>query len=351
MAEPEPTRHRWPLVVLLIFLLAIAAIIAVPLIQYQMASDKDIHRVTFVMKTPGYGDEATAIPVSISGTKADGTAYAETVYLDGGGNGVVLEPGSYELTFTGGSLLPNGTALLAPTDAKLNVEVPTGLAHNAFVQVPGDQVITYTAVSPLNLNEETLNAVYQSAIADPNDNGKADELLSVAAQAHEDAVAKRKADTAAIEKKAKGAITVSTGDEAQFIGTLQICSPEEVGERIGDDNVQWNLYGHTLAVLWLDEPRHVSLQTTTSGYYGYYDDYGYWNESDSYTDTQDHDITCLVLNNDVEGIYSYGSADDGTLSSHNGNHVLVSGKISTPTDWSTSQISPITLVNPTIEDL
>ena len=127
------------------------------------------------MKTPGYNDDATAIPVHVTGTTADGSAYDQMVYLDGGGNGVVLDPGEYQLSFPGGSILANGTVLVAPKKKTLDVTVPDGLARNEFVQVPTDEAMTYKAVAPLDLTDETLDAVYEYAVQAPNDNGKADQ--------------------------------------------------------------------------------------------------------------------------------------------------------------------------------
>ena len=69
----------------------------------------------------------------------------------------------------------------------------------------------------------------------------------------------------------------------------------------------------------------------------------------TYTTTEEYDVKCLVLNSDLEGIYSVG--DDGTLSAHDGKKVLAEGTIEMPTDWASSLISPIMLANPTLEDL
>ena len=345
--EPRESRVHWIAIGLLaVFALAMVLIVAVPLAQEQINASRDEHRVTFIMKTPGYNNDATAIPVQVKGTLANGNAFDQLIYLDGGGNGVVLEPGDYTLSFPGGSILANGTVLAAPSDQQLEVSVPTGLTRNEFVQLPADQVVAYTAIAPLDLTEEVLDGVYALAVEAPNDYGKADELRTGAWKAHEDAVTQKAADTAAVEKKAKAPLTASTGDEATFIGTLQICSPEEAAERLGDESLAWNFYGQTLAILWLDEPRKVTMQdASTYGVGGYYDEYGNYVEET----TAEFELTCLVLSADVEGLYSYEPADDGTLASLNGSHVLASGKLAATADWAASQLSPITLVNPTFE--
>lgn len=345
----EPKRRKWPIVVALILVLAIVAIIAIPLAQEAMSSNRADHRVTFLLKTPGYTNEATALPVHVKGAELDGTEHDEIVYLDGGGNGVSLEPGEYTLTFPGGSILPNGNVLVAPKGAKIEVTVPEGLARNEFVQVPTSQAVTYTVVLPADLTDKTLKKVYKYAVQAPGDNGKADQLSENAKKVREEAKAKRAATTAAIEKEASGKLKVSIGDEAKFIGTLEVNTADEVAQRLGDESIAWNLEGQTLAILWLEKPRKVTIETSYSDEYDGYDGYYDSEDGQTYTTTEEYEVKCLVLNSDLEGIYSAG--DDGTLSAHDGKKVLAEGTISMPADWASSLISPIMLANPTLEDL
>lgn len=356
----NPKKRKVALIVVLIVAAIIVAAIAVPLAQESFAANRTDHRVTFLLKTPGYNDDATAIPVQVDGTTADGEAYSDLVFLDGGGNGVVLEEGEYTLTFPGGSLLANGTVLTAPKDAKLEVTVPEGLARNQFVQVPTDESISYKAILPIDLTDETLDDVYGYAVQDPNDNGKADTLRANAVEARETAQEKAAENTAAIEKEASGDLDISLGDEAKFVGTLEIASAEEVAERLNDENISWNLYGRTLAVLWLDKSRKVTIDTSGSeddgsGYY-YYDydddydyDYDYDDGEDADANKQTYEVTCLVFSTDVDGVYSTG--DDGTLSAYDGKKVVATGRVYLAEDWTSSLISPISLSSPTFETL
>ena len=264
---------------------------------------------------------------------------------------VVLEPGDYTLSFPGGSILANGTVLLAPSKT-LEVNVPEGLARNEFVQIPTSKALSYKAISPVNLTDKQLDAVYEYAVQDPNDKGKADTLRANAIKAREEAISKKEADAAAIEKEATGKLKVSLGDEAKFVGTLEINTAEEVANRLGDESILWNLDGQKLAVLWLDKTRKVTVETSTSSEdYSSYNYYYYDNEDEveTYTDTQEYEVKCLVFSTDVEGIYSVG--DDGTLSSHDGKRVLAEGHINMPSDWASNLISPIELANPILEDL
>ena len=345
----EPKRRKWPLIVALVFLLAIVAFIVTPLIQESMSANRTDHRVTFVMKTPGYNDEATAIPVHVSGTQSNGAAYDKMVFLDGGGNGIVLEPGEYTLDFPGGSILANGTVLTAPKKTTINVSIADDLPRNAFVQVPVDTAVTYKAVSPIKLSDKVLDGVYEYAVQDPNDNGKADKLRENAKKVREEAIAKREKDAAAIEKEATGKLKVSEGDEAKFVGTLEIQTAEEVAAKSGDESIGWNLGGQKLAVLWLEKTRKVTVETAYSddydGYEGYYDE----EDGQTYTNSQEFQVKCIILNTDVEGVYS--APDDGTLSSHEGKTVLAEGHVYLNTDWASSSVSPITLADPMLEDL
>lgn len=351
--DAAPAESRWarhwkiPAAVLLAVLLAGVLAMAIPLVREQLSMSNDVHRVTFVIRAPGYNDQATPLPVKVEGQLANGSAYAQTTYLDGGGNGIVLEPGIYTLEFPGGSILANGTLLIAP-DAKLEVEVPQGLPRNAFVQLPTDQAVEYAAVAPLDTDEVMLNRIYTVAQANPDDHGKAQELRDAALKAHEEAVSKNEEHAAKVQQDATGDLAVSVGDSARFVGTLELCTPEDVSVRLQNDSVQWNFYGRTLAVVWLDEPREVTLQNPEQTGYGWYDDEGDYHEDEVYTER--YTMSCLLLNDDVEGVYSYGEGDDGTLSGLAGQRVLVSGKVATP-DWSASQISPLVLANPTIEAL
>lgn len=344
-SKPERKKRNWPLIILLVLAAALILAVAVPLVREQISAGSDAHRVTFVMRAPGYSGEATAIPVDVSGTQSDGTAFDLTVYLDGGGNGIVLEPGDYTLSFPGGSILPNGTVLVAPQDLQLQVNVPQDLPHSAFVQVPPDQVVEYSAVAPADVTDELLGSVCLYAMADPSDHGKAEELRENAVKAREEAIEQRQEHTAEVEKDATGPLTVSVGDSASFVGTMQICSPEDASARLEDDNIQWNYYGRTLAILWLDEPRELTLQDPQRAGEGWYDDNGEYHEQEFYE--ENYTMTCLLMSNDVEGLYSYSETDDTWLSAYDGQRVLVSGKVSSP-DWVDSQVSPIILANPTI---
>lgn len=352
--EPAPKPSFWvrhwkvPLAVLLVIAAIVLVAFAVPVVQEQVSMHSDRHHVTFVIRAPGYNDDATPLPVKVEGATAGGRLYSETVFLDGGGNGVVLEPGDYTLSFPGGSILANGTALLPP-ETVLEINVPQGLPRNEFVQLPPDQAVEYLAVSPLDTTQEMLNDIYLTASSNPLDNGKAEELRDNALLAHEDAISKKDEHTAQVQQNAMGPLTVSVGDSARFVGTLEICSPEDVSARLEDENIQWNYYGRTLAVLWLDEPRDLSLiNHAIYGGSGWYDEEGYYHEDAFYT--EHYQMRCLLLDDDVEGVYSYGEGDDGTLSGLNCRHVLVSGKVGLP-DWSGSLVSPVILANPTFETL
>ena len=347
--KPEKS-SKWPIIaVLLVVLALLVAFIGYPLAQEAISSSRDVHRVTFLLKTPGYNDEATALPVHVTGTKLDGSEYDQMVYLDGGGNGVSLEPGSYKLSFPGGSILSTGTVLVAPKKKTLSVEVADGLPRNAFVQVDTDKAIEYTTVLPINLSDKTLDKVYDYAVQDPDDNGKADRLRENARQVRADAIAKKEAASAAAEKEATGKLKVSLGDEAKFTGTLEINTAEEVAKRLNDENIQWNLEGQKLAMLWLDKTRKVTVETSNTDEYDGYNLYFDEEDGMTYTDTQEFEVRCLMFSTDVEGIY--GEADDGTFAAHDGKKVLVTGRVNMPDDWASSMISPITLAGPAIEDL
>lgn len=348
--EPEEQKRRkWPIVVALILILALASIAIVPLAQEAISASRNDHRVTFVMKTPGYNGEATAIPVHVTGTLSNGEAYDKMVFLDGGGNGVILEPGEYTLAFPGGSILANGTVLRAPKKTTLDVSVGEDLPRNAFVQVPTDTVVTYKAVSPIDLTDKVLDGVYQYAIQDPKDNGKADKLRANAIEAREAAKAKHEKATEAIEKEATGKLKVSEGDEAKFLGTLEIQTAEEVAAKLGDDSIAWNLAGQKLAVLWLEKSRKVTVETAYSDEYDGYDLYFDEDDGQTYMNSQEFDVRCLVFSTDVDGIYS--APDDGTLASHEGKTVLAEGHVYLNTDWASSAVSPIMLTDPQLEDL
>ena len=333
--------------IIVAFIALVALALAIPLVQESIAANRSDHRVTFLLKTPGYNDDATAIPVQIDGTLSNGSGYSELVYLDGGGNGVVLDPGQYTLHFPGGSILANGTVLVAPNDAELDVEVAEDLPRNAFVQVSTKKAISYKAVSPIDLTDDTLETVYEYAVQNPNDHGKAGTLRDNALAARTTAQDKQAEDTAALVKEASGKLDVTPGDEVKFVGTIKIQTAAEVASELNDDNILWNLDGFTLAVLWLDKTRKVTMDTSSS-YNSMYDYSDIDGTSDMVT-SEDYKVKCIALSTDVEGLYSSG--DDGTLSAYEGKHVLVTGHIYLSEDWSSSLVSPITLTNPSFEVL
>ena len=343
----KPRNRKIAIGVVLAFVVLVALFFAVPLVQENLAQNRIDHRVTFLLKTPGYNDDATAIPVQVDGTLSDGESYSELVFLDSGGNGVVLEPGNYTLTFPGGSILSNGTVLVAPDDAKLEVEVAEDLPRNAFVQVSTDDAVSYKAVSPIDLTDETLEAVYEYAVQDPNDHGKANTLRENALSERTAAQEKQAEDTAALEKEANTALDISPGDEAKFVGTIKIQTAEEVASELNDDNILWNLGGHTLAVLWLDKTRKVTMDTSTS--YNSMYDYSDIEDTSNMVTSSTYKVKCIALSTDVDGLYSSG--DDGTLTAYEGKRVLVTGHVYLTEDWSSSLVSAITLTNPTFEVL
>ena len=343
----KPRRFKWRYPVIGVIVLALLLFLVVPLAQEAISSTKDMHRVTFLLKTTGYNDDATAIPVQVTGTNSSGFVYDELVFLDGGGNGVVLEPGQYTLTFPGGSFLSNGKVLLAPEDAKLEVTVPEGLARNEFVQVPTKDAITYTVVSPIDVTDEQLNTVYEYAAKNPADHGKANTLRADIESKREQAKSEKAESDASVEKEASGDLKVSVGDEAKFIGTFDIISAEDAAEKLDDQSIYWNMAGQTLAVLWLDEERTVTVESTTSSDYSY--NYYYYDQNTGQTTTssQEYQVKCLVFNTDVEGVYT--AADDGTLTAYDGKRVLVTGRVNLTSDWESSLLTPITLSSPEFE--
>lgn len=348
-ADPRserPNRGRVPSGPSRILILLVTGLIALGLVVVgwfsctHNAAGADEHRVTFALHAPGYNGQASSLPVQVKGTSNAGREIDKLVFLDSGGNGVILPAGNFTLTFPGGSFLASGTVLRAPEDYALEIEVPEGLAKNEFYQVSLENVVTYEAITPLNATDEIIEQVYTYASQNPSERTKVDELRDNAKAKHEEAVAKNNEDSEALLKKASRPITAVTGDNVDFVGTIRILTAEELGEALGDENIMWNFAERSVAILWLDEMREVTMEPDAGGY-------NYSESGDPIAD--EYEVSQLLLNTDITGVY--GEPDDGTLAAFDGKHVLVSGKITRTADWASSQIAPVSVLNPEIEEL
>lgn len=177
-SEPEPQkkrrRSRIAVIVAACVVVAAIGIGAWWMLLYQPAHTG--HKIAIKGDVPGFDENATAIPVEISGTDASGQGVDEVRFVEPGDLSIELLPGSYQVTVAAGYATGDGRIVDAASDSK-QVDVSTkadseqNLAISAgFRQLDDDEA------------DGAIERIERYAAQNPNDNGKAGQLCAIAKQ-------------------------------------------------------------------------------------------------------------------------------------------------------------------------
>ena len=166
-------------------------------------------QVSIKVEAPNYSNDATRIPLHVTGADSDGKSVDKTVYVDADGGGLSLSPGSYEATVEASPILADGSIYEVPEDP-VTISVPSYNPIEAVAAVPeviqnsvnaggsgqsdgsadgSDAIITLTPADPARVTDEQIAAAVAAASQDPNDNGKAQSLSQVATAKRDEALA------------------------------------------------------------------------------------------------------------------------------------------------------------------
>lgn len=165
--------------------------------------------VRFSIDAPGYDSKDSALPVEVTGTTSGGSAYDQDFFIDPGGNGVQLAPGSYSLAVKASPLLDDGNLYAVPSGT-LSFEIPQAVQDGATFEVPNG-TITLSYASPADITDAQIDSSYDMAITSGFDKATADAYKKALVKNRDEAVAAKKA---ADEKAAAQAAQQAAAAEA-----------------------------------------------------------------------------------------------------------------------------------------
>lgn len=216
-------------------------------------ANEALHPVPVSIVAPGFTNEATHIPVRVTGTNAEKEPVDSLFFVDAEGSGITLSRGSYKATFPGGYLTADGTVCKAP-DIEVSIELAGEGTGETTVNVASDAEVAYAVVPAANVSDELLAEIAELAAEDSSDGGKAASLTNVAKEKRA-AVQKEQqrieAEKAAAEKAAqeqremKDALAANPSvvqaapsrpsDFVTMTGTVDVQQAEDLGARRMED--------------------------------------------------------------------------------------------------------------------
>lgn len=173
------------------------------------APTSTVVNVRFSIDAPGYDSSDSALPVEVTGTTSGGSAYDQDFFIDPGGNGVQLAPGSYSLAVKASPLLDDGNLYAVPSGT-LSFEIPQAVQDGATFEVPSG-TIALSHASPADITDAQIDSSYDMAITSGFDKSTADAYKKALVKNRDEAVAAKKA---ADEKAAAQAAAAEAAKKA-----------------------------------------------------------------------------------------------------------------------------------------
>lgn len=209
---PAKPKSRKPLIVgIVIAAIAVVAVLLGVFISGNLVPKptSTVVNVKFSIDAPGYDSKDSALPVEVTGTTSGGSAYDQDFFIDPGGNGVELAPGSYSLAVKASPLLDDGNLYTVPTSG-LSFEIPQAVQDGATFEVPNG-TISLSYASPADITDAQIDSSYDMAITSGFDKATADAYKKALVKNRNEAVAAKKA---ADEKAAAQAAQQAEAAEA-----------------------------------------------------------------------------------------------------------------------------------------
>ena len=205
-------KARKPLIIgIVIAAIAVVAVLLGVFISGNLvpAPTSTVVNVRFSIDAPGYDSKDSALPVEVTGTTSGGSAYDQDFFIDPGGNGVQLAPGSYSLAVKASPLLDDGNLYAVPSGT-LSFEIPQAVQDGATFEVPNG-TIALSYASPADITNAQIDSSYDMAITSGFDKATADAYKKALVKNRDEAVAAKKA---ADEKAAAQAAQQAAAAEA-----------------------------------------------------------------------------------------------------------------------------------------
>lgn len=205
-------KARKPLIIgIVIAAIAVVAVLLGVFISGNLvpAPTSTVVNVKFSIDAPGYDSKDSALPVEVTGTTSGGSAYDQDFFIDPGGNGVQLAPGSYSLAVKASPLLDDGNLYTVPSST-LSFEIPQAVQDGATFEVPNG-TISLSYASPADITDAQIDSSYDMAITSGFDKATADAYKKALVKNRDEALAAKKA---ADEKAAAQAAQQAAAAEA-----------------------------------------------------------------------------------------------------------------------------------------
>lgn len=148
--------------------------------------------ITLPIYIPELDNRGSRIPVSITGTLADGSGFAKETYVAKDGSGLLLEPGSYELQVSGSPISSAGVMYKAP-DESIKIEVSDDLVSS----YSPDGFMDFSVIAALDITDEQIDAACDLIRKDPERTQYADSIAEAVRGRRDEAIAANKAAEAA----------------------------------------------------------------------------------------------------------------------------------------------------------
>ena len=148
--------------------------------------------ITLPIYIPELDNRGSRIPVSITGTLADGSGFAKETYVAKDGSGLLLEPGSYELQVFGSPISSAGVMYKAP-DESIKIEVSDDLVSS----YSPDGFMDFSVIAALDITDEQIDAACDLIRKDPERTQYADSIAEAVRGRRDEAIAANKAAEAA----------------------------------------------------------------------------------------------------------------------------------------------------------
>ncbi|MDO4807827.1 MAG: hypothetical protein Q4A07_11340, partial [Coriobacteriales bacterium] len=141
-------------------------------------------KVAIPVSVPGLDAKGSRIPVHVSGQTSSGVAVDEDAYIGHDGNGLLLEPGTYDVRAVGSPISADGVLYTIP-DKSITVNFVDGLVFTKN----SSEKITLREISAEDTTIAQINAAYEWVTKDPERSDRAEELLEAARNRRAEAVA------------------------------------------------------------------------------------------------------------------------------------------------------------------
>ena len=137
---------------------------------------------TIVVRADGLDEKGSRVPVTIAGTKEDGTQYSNTMYLSQGDNRIELSTGSYDVSVLESPIAADGALYTIPAmKQKVSTKEEQGTPENVSFEL--------RALAPAEVTDAQIEAARAYIEKDEERSTAASELVLAAKRRRDEAIA------------------------------------------------------------------------------------------------------------------------------------------------------------------